>query len=129
MTASSYRPNLAELSSVLIITSYSVAKVVVEDPDELEKIRDREAKITKDRIELILNSGANVILTVKGIDDYSLKFLVEKGAAPFYCLCFTSAASSLLSVCLLLLRSSRLVASILFACVPLALANLIRCIH
>merc|ERR1712166_1484352 len=28
----------------------------------------------------ILNSGANVILTVKGIDDYSLKFLVEKGA-------------------------------------------------
>jgi len=54
-------------------------QVVVEDPDELEKIRDREAKITKDRIELILNSGANVILTVKGIDDYSLKFLVEKG--------------------------------------------------
>merc|ERR1719162_2893474 len=54
-------------------------QVVVEDPDELEKIRDREAKITKDRIELILNSGANVILTAKGIDDYSLKFLVENG--------------------------------------------------
>merc|ERR1712216_262392 len=54
-------------------------QVVVEDPDELEKIRDREAKITKDRIQLILDSGANVILTVKGIDDYSLKFLVENG--------------------------------------------------
>merc|ERR1711865_500257 len=51
-------------------------QVVVEDPDELEKIRDREAKITKDRIQLILDSGADVILTAKGIDDYSLKFLV-----------------------------------------------------
>merc|ERR1711904_130826 len=54
-------------------------QVVVTDPVELEKIRDREAKITKDRIQLIIDSGANVILTAKGIDDYSLKFLVEAG--------------------------------------------------
>jgi len=54
-------------------------QVVVTDPEELEKIRDREAKITKDRIQLIIDSGANVILTAKGIDDYSLKFLVENG--------------------------------------------------
>merc|ERR1711959_307008 len=54
-------------------------QVVVTDPVELEKIRDREAKITKDRIQLIIDSGANVILTAKGIDDYSLKFLVENG--------------------------------------------------
>lgn len=54
-------------------------QVVVTDPEELEKIRDREAQITKDRIQLIIDSGANVILTAKGIDDYSLKFLVEKG--------------------------------------------------
>jgi T-complex protein 1 subunit alpha len=54
-------------------------QVVVTDPEELEKIRDREAQITKDRIKLIIDSGANVILTAKGIDDYSLKFLVENG--------------------------------------------------
>merc|ERR1711904_733527 len=54
-------------------------QVVVTDPVELEKIRDREAKITKDRIQLVIDSGANVILTSKGIDDYSLKFLVEAG--------------------------------------------------
>merc|ERR1719506_2080135 len=54
-------------------------EVVVTDPVELEKIRDREAKITKDRIQLVIDSGANVILTSKGIDDYSLKFLVEAG--------------------------------------------------
>eukprot|EP00657_Telonema_sp_P-1_P009036 TRINITY_DN3222_c0_g1_i2.p1 TRINITY_DN3222_c0_g1~~TRINITY_DN3222_c0_g1_i2.p1 ORF type:complete len:533 (-),score=215.27 TRINITY_DN3222_c0_g1_i2:107-1705(-) len=54
-------------------------QVVVTDPEELEKIRDRESQITKDRIQLIIDSGANVILTAKGIDDYSLKFLVESG--------------------------------------------------
>jgi hypothetical protein len=35
----------------------------VTDPEELEKIRDREADITKERIQKILNAGANVILT------------------------------------------------------------------
>jgi len=35
----------------------------VTDPEELEKIRDREADITKERILKILNAGANVILT------------------------------------------------------------------
>lgn len=33
----------------------------------------RESDITKERIEKILKSGANVILTSKGIDDMSLK--------------------------------------------------------
>merc|ERR1712159_925339 len=54
-------------------------EVVVTDPDELEAIRLREAEITKRRIQLVIDSGANVILTSKGIDDYSLKFLVEAG--------------------------------------------------
>merc|ERR1711998_641624 len=54
-------------------------EVVVKDPAELEKIRIREAEITKERISLVLDAGANVILTTKGIDDYSMKFLVEAG--------------------------------------------------
>merc|ERR1719353_128331 len=54
-------------------------EVVIKDPAELEAVRQREAEITKRRIQCILDTGVNVILTTKGIDDYSLKFLVEAG--------------------------------------------------
>ena len=36
--------------------------------------------ITTERIQKILSSGANVILTTKGIDDLCLKLFVEAGA-------------------------------------------------
>ncbi|KAJ4791305.1 T-complex protein 1 subunit alpha [Rhynchospora pubera] len=55
-------------------------QVLVTDPRELEKIRQRESDITKERIEKILKAGANVVLTTKGIDDMSLKYFVEAGA-------------------------------------------------
>ncbi|KAG6507782.1 hypothetical protein ZIOFF_033134 [Zingiber officinale] len=65
-------------------------QVLVTDPRELEKIREREADITKERIQKLLKSGANVVLTTKGIDDMSLKayngmveyhvYFVEAGA-------------------------------------------------
>ena len=50
------------------------------DPDQLEKMRDRESDITKERIQKILSTGANVILTTGGIDDLCLKYFVEAGA-------------------------------------------------
>ena len=50
------------------------------DPAELERIRQRESDITKERIGKILGAGANVVLTTKGIDDMSLKYFVEAGA-------------------------------------------------
>lgn len=52
-------------------------KLTVTDPVELEKMRQRELDITKERIEKILASGANVVLTTKGIDDICLKYFVE----------------------------------------------------
>lgn len=55
-------------------------QVLVNDPRELEKIRQREADMTKERIEKLLKAGANVILTSKGIDDMALKYFVEAGA-------------------------------------------------
>jgi len=55
-------------------------QVVVTDPKELEAIREREADITKERIMKVLDAGANVVLTTKGIDDMSLKYFVERGA-------------------------------------------------
>jgi T-complex protein 1 subunit alpha len=53
--------------------------IMVKDPAELEKIHKLEADITKERVSKILASGANVILTSKGIDDMCLKYLVEAG--------------------------------------------------
>ncbi|TYZ64496.1 hypothetical protein PybrP1_000136 [[Pythium] brassicae (nom. inval.)] len=53
--------------------------VVVNDPAELEQIRQREIDITKEKIQKIIDAGANVILTTKGIDDLCLKYFVEAG--------------------------------------------------
>ncbi|CAG7958079.1 unnamed protein product [Penicillium salamii] len=55
-------------------------QITVEDPDQLEKIRERESGIVMERVDMILKSGANVVLTTKGIDDMVLKLFVEKGA-------------------------------------------------
>lgn len=54
--------------------------ITVEDPDQLEKIRERESGIILERLEMILKAGANVILTTKGIDDLCLKMFVERNA-------------------------------------------------
>lgn len=54
--------------------------ITIDDPDQLEEIRKRESEITLERVRKILASGANVILTTKGIDDLCLKEFVEAGA-------------------------------------------------
>jgi len=54
--------------------------VTIDDPEQLEAIRKRESEITLERIRKILQAGANVILTTKGIDDLCLKEFVEAGA-------------------------------------------------
>lgn len=55
-------------------------QVVCSDPVKLDAIRKREADITMEKIQMILNSGANVILTTGGIDDMCLKYFVDAGA-------------------------------------------------
>ncbi|XP_051517395.1 T-complex protein 1 subunit alpha [Myxocyprinus asiaticus] len=55
-------------------------QVVISDPEKLDQIRQRESDITKERIQKILASGANVILTTGGIDDMCLKYFVDVGA-------------------------------------------------
>jgi len=54
--------------------------VVITDPDKLEEIRKREMDITKARIDVLLNAGVNVVLTTKGIDDFAMKYFVERNA-------------------------------------------------
>ncbi|CAD7940473.1 unnamed protein product [Amoebophrya sp. A25] len=56
------------------------AEILVSDPAELEKIRQKEMDITRERINKILATGVNVVMTTKGMDDMSIKYLVEAGA-------------------------------------------------
>ena len=51
--------------------------VVVQNPDNLENIRQRELDVTKERCKKIIDAGANVIICSKGIDDFALKYFVE----------------------------------------------------
>lgn len=55
-------------------------QIVVDDPNQLDAIRERECDITKETIKKIISAGANVILTTGGIDDLCLKYFVEAGA-------------------------------------------------
>eukprot|EP01064_Diplonema_japonicum_P036763 TRINITY_DN838_c0_g2_i1.p1 TRINITY_DN838_c0_g2~~TRINITY_DN838_c0_g2_i1.p1 ORF type:complete len:554 (+),score=187.12 TRINITY_DN838_c0_g2_i1:63-1724(+) len=52
---------------------------LINKPEAIEEIKQREMDITKERIEKLIKAGANVILTTGGIDDTMLKYLVEGG--------------------------------------------------
>jgi len=54
-------------------------QVLVKDPDNLDKIRQREMDICKERCQKIIGAGANVVLCSRGIDDFALKYFVEAG--------------------------------------------------
>lgn len=53
--------------------------VVIDDPKKLEEVKQREIEMAKEQINKILNAGANVVLTTKGIDDLCLKYFVDRG--------------------------------------------------
>ncbi|XP_059610118.1 T-complex protein 1 subunit alpha [Phlebotomus argentipes] len=55
-------------------------QVLVNDPENLEKIRSRELDITREKIQKILATGVNVVLCSGGIDDLCLKYFVEAKA-------------------------------------------------
>ncbi|XP_040285404.1 T-complex protein 1 subunit alpha [Bufo bufo] len=55
-------------------------QVIISDPSKLDQIRQRESDITKEKIQKILATGANVVLTTGGIDDMCLKYFVDAGA-------------------------------------------------
>ncbi|KAH8288471.1 T-complex protein 1 subunit alpha [Drosophila kikkawai] len=55
-------------------------QVLINDPDKLEAIRARELDITKERINMILGTGVNVVLVSGGVDDLCMKYFVEAGA-------------------------------------------------
>ena len=54
-------------------------QVLVQDPENLDMIRQREMDICKERCQKIIAAGANVVLCSRGIDDFALKYFVEAG--------------------------------------------------
>lgn len=52
-------------------------EILLNTPDQLDALQQREEDITKERIQLMIKAGANVIFTTKGIDDMSMKYFVE----------------------------------------------------
>ena len=52
-------------------------QILVDDPTNLEKIRLREMDITKERCMKIINSGVNVVVCSKSIDEFAVKYFVE----------------------------------------------------
>lgn len=54
-------------------------EVKVKSVHEIENIKKREMDITKEKIQRILEAGARVVLTTKGVDDLCMKYFVEAG--------------------------------------------------
>ncbi len=54
-------------------------QILVQNPEDLEKIRQEEMNVCKKRCKMLIDAGANVILCARGIDDFALKYCVEAG--------------------------------------------------
>ncbi|MFX0113482.1 MAG: thermosome subunit alpha [Candidatus Hodarchaeota archaeon] len=55
------------------------AELTVSDPTQMKAFLDREAEMIKEMVQKVANSGANVLLCQKGIDDIAQHFLAKKG--------------------------------------------------
>jgi len=54
--------------------------VTLNNPEEINKIQEKEIDLTAQRIQMVLNAGANVVFTSKGIDDSALKYFSSGNA-------------------------------------------------
>lgn len=54
-------------------------QVMLNNSDELEKVRMMEMDITKCRCKKLIDSGAKLIIISKTIDDFAMKYFVEAG--------------------------------------------------
>jgi len=58
-------------------------QMIIEDPKEIQKMRQTEIDACKKKCDILLNAGANVIITTGGIDDVANKYMIDKGAMGF----------------------------------------------
>jgi len=55
------------------------AKIEIGNPEQLQAFLDQEEKMLKDMVDKVANSGANVMLCQKGVDDVAIHFLAKTG--------------------------------------------------
>ena len=55
------------------------AEIRIDDPTQMQKFLDEESNILKGMVEKIVEAGANVLITQKGIDDLAQHFLAKRG--------------------------------------------------
>ncbi|MFP8957817.1 thermosome subunit beta [Natrialbaceae archaeon A-CW3] len=79
-------PSSAEDASILLLNDPIEVEetdvdteVSVTDPDQLQKFLDREEKQLKDKVQHIVDTGADVVFCQKGIDDLAQHYLAKEG--------------------------------------------------
>jgi len=55
------------------------AKINIENPEQMHMFLDEEERMLKEMVDQISNSGANLVLCEKGVDDIALHFLAKRG--------------------------------------------------
>lgn len=66
-------------SAIEIKSTETDAKIQINDPSQIQAFLDQEEKMLKTMVEKIVNSGANVVICQKGIDDIAQHYLAKKG--------------------------------------------------
>ncbi|MFO7711340.1 MAG: thermosome subunit beta [Candidatus Woesearchaeota archaeon] len=66
-------------SSIEVRGPETDTRIQINDPSQLEAFVNQEEKMIKDMVERIVQSGANIVLCQKGIDDIAQHFLAKKG--------------------------------------------------
>ncbi|KAJ2692044.1 chaperonin-containing T-complex alpha subunit Cct1, partial [Coemansia sp. RSA 1285] len=54
--------------------------IVIDNPDNLEAIRKREADISAERARMLIDAGVTAVFSTRGIDDMYVKMFAEAGA-------------------------------------------------
>jgi thermosome len=55
------------------------AKISIDSPEKMQAFLDKEETMLRDMVDNVVNSGANVVLCQKGIDDVAQHFLAKRG--------------------------------------------------
>jgi thermosome len=71
---------IALIDAALEIKSTEIdAKIQISSPDQIQSFLEQEEKIIKQLTQKVINSGANVVVCQKGIDDLAQHYLAKAG--------------------------------------------------
>src|SRR3989338_753833 len=66
-------------SAIEVKSTETDAKIQITSPDQMQAFLDQEERMIQNKVNKIINSGANVVFCQKGIDDLAQHFLAQKG--------------------------------------------------